>query len=128
MEAFIAEHIGGAVLSIGDRAESATGSVVSSNYFDVLGIRPILGRTRSRYICCELWPRTAHPDAQRHRRWRRGCSWNYPIDGRYALLSPRDPLVFGSAFAVMVIAALAACVLPVTRATRIDPLRALRGA
>ncbi len=45
VEAFIAEHIGGAVLSIGDRAESATGSVVSFNYFDVLGIRPILGRT-----------------------------------------------------------------------------------
>src|SRR5689334_7849665 len=43
-EAFLAEHIGGAVLSIGNRAERANGSVVSSNYFDVLGIRPILGR------------------------------------------------------------------------------------
>ena len=41
-------------------------------------------------------------------------------------VSPRDPLVFGSAFAVMVIAALAACILPAIRATRIDPLRALR--
>ena len=43
--AFIAEHIGGTTLSIGDRAERAAGSVVSSNYFEVLGIRPILGRT-----------------------------------------------------------------------------------
>jgi predicted permease len=43
-DAFLAEHIGGATLSIGDRAERATGSVVSSNSFDVLGIRPILGR------------------------------------------------------------------------------------
>ena len=44
-DAFIAEHIGGATLSIGDRAERTVGSVVSSNYFDVLGIHPILGRT-----------------------------------------------------------------------------------
>src|SRR5580658_2297825 len=33
-DAFIAEHIGGATLSIGEHAESATGSVVSSNYLD----------------------------------------------------------------------------------------------
>ena len=45
VDTFIAEHIGGATLNIGDRADRATGSVVSSNYFDVLGIRPILGRT-----------------------------------------------------------------------------------
>ncbi len=45
VEAFIAEHIGGATLNIGERADRATGSVVSSNYFDVLGIHPILGRT-----------------------------------------------------------------------------------
>ncbi len=44
-DAFIAEHIGGATLNIGERADRATGSVVSANYFDVLGIRPILGRT-----------------------------------------------------------------------------------
>jgi hypothetical protein len=44
-DAFIAEHIGGTTLSIGDRAERTAGSVVSSNYFDALGIHPILGRT-----------------------------------------------------------------------------------
>jgi predicted permease len=44
-DSFIAEHIGGATLSIGERAERATGSVVSSNYFEALGVRPILGRT-----------------------------------------------------------------------------------
>ena len=44
-DSFIAEHIGGTTLSIGDRAERATGSVVSSNYFEALGVRPILGRT-----------------------------------------------------------------------------------
>ncbi len=41
-------------------------------------------------------------------------------------VSPRDPLAFGAAFAVMTIAALAACFLPAWRATRTDPARALR--
>jgi putative ABC transport system permease protein len=41
-------------------------------------------------------------------------------------VSPRDPLAFGTAFVVMTIASLAACFLPARRATRTDPLRALR--
>jgi len=41
-------------------------------------------------------------------------------------VSPHDPLAFGSAFVVMTIAALAACFLPAWRATRTDPVRALR--
>jgi predicted permease len=41
-------------------------------------------------------------------------------------VSPHDPLAFGSAFLVMMIAALAACFLPAWRATRTDPARALR--
>jgi predicted permease len=41
-------------------------------------------------------------------------------------VSPRDPMAFGSAFVVMTIASLAACFLPAWRATRIDPVRALR--
>jgi macrolide transport system ATP-binding/permease protein len=41
-------------------------------------------------------------------------------------VSPRDPLSFGSAFLVTTIASLAACFLPAWRATRTDPLRALR--
>jgi macrolide transport system ATP-binding/permease protein len=41
-------------------------------------------------------------------------------------VSPRDPLAFGSALAVMTIATLAACFLPAWRATRTDPMRALR--
>ena len=42
-------------------------------------------------------------------------------------VSPRDPLAFGSAFVVMMIASLAACFLPAWRASRTDPARALRG-
>jgi ABC-type antimicrobial peptide transport system permease subunit len=41
-------------------------------------------------------------------------------------VSPRDPIAFVSAFVVMTIAALAACFLPAWRATRTDPVRALR--
>jgi putative ABC transport system permease protein len=40
-------------------------------------------------------------------------------------ISPRDPIAFGSAFAVITIASLAACFLPAWRAARIDPARAL---
>lgn len=41
-------------------------------------------------------------------------------------VSPRDPLAFGSALAVMALASLAACFLPARRASRTDPLSALR--
>jgi macrolide transport system ATP-binding/permease protein len=41
-------------------------------------------------------------------------------------VSPRDPLAFGAALAVMTTAALTACFLPAWRATRTDPARALR--
>ncbi|MGH9741998.1 MAG: ABC transporter permease, partial [Candidatus Acidiferrum sp.] len=41
-------------------------------------------------------------------------------------VSPRDPLAFGSAFAAMVIASTAACLLPAWRAARTDTIRALR--
>jgi putative ABC transport system permease protein len=41
-------------------------------------------------------------------------------------VSPRDPVVFGWASLVMMIAASAACFLPAWRATRTDPVRALR--
>jgi ABC-type antimicrobial peptide transport system permease subunit len=40
--------------------------------------------------------------------------------------SPRDPLAFAAAFAVMIVASAAACFLPAWRATRTDPMRALR--
>ena len=41
-------------------------------------------------------------------------------------VSPRDPLAFGVALLVMTIASTAACFLPAWRATRTDPVRALR--
>ena len=43
-ESFIVDRIMGTTLSVGDRAERASGGIVSANYFDALGVRPILGR------------------------------------------------------------------------------------
>src|SRR5262249_41075930 len=45
IDSWIAEKISGATLSIGDRAQIAGGSVVSANYFDAIGVPPVLGRT-----------------------------------------------------------------------------------
>jgi putative ABC transport system permease protein len=41
-------------------------------------------------------------------------------------VSPRDPLAFASALVVMTAASLTACFFPAWRATRTDPVRALR--
>ncbi len=41
-------------------------------------------------------------------------------------VSPRDPLTLGAAVAVVALAGLAACYFPARRATRVDPLVALR--
>lgn len=38
----------------------------------------------------------------------------------------RDPFAFGSAFLVLTITSLIACLLPAWRATRVDPIVALR--
>jgi predicted permease len=57
-EALIAEHIFGTTLSIGRRAEHATASIVSGNYFQALGIRPILGRA---FDASDEIGRNAHP-------------------------------------------------------------------
>jgi predicted permease len=43
-ESLFVTSITGATLSVGERAEYLTGSIVSANYFDVIGVRPILGR------------------------------------------------------------------------------------
>src|SRR2546430_10326592 len=55
---FIVDRITGTTLSVGDRAERAAGAIVSANYFDALGVRPILGRGFSPE---EAEGRNAHP-------------------------------------------------------------------
>lgn len=58
MDWFIVDRITGTTLNIGDRAEHATGSIVSSNYFEALGIYPFLGRG---FNSEEDWGRNGHP-------------------------------------------------------------------
>jgi len=43
-DAFFASKITSSTLSIGDHAATAIGSIVSANYFDAVGVQPILGR------------------------------------------------------------------------------------
>src|SRR6202162_2269990 len=43
-DAFIVTKIMGTTLSVGERAEVTTGSIVSSNYFEAIVVHPILGR------------------------------------------------------------------------------------
>ena len=45
IQAFIADRINGAVIGlVNQKAERAPGSIVSANYFDALGVKPMLGR------------------------------------------------------------------------------------
>ncbi|HWN65627.1 MAG TPA: ABC transporter permease [Candidatus Binatus sp.] len=57
-ESFIVDRIVGTTLSVGDRAERASGGIVSANYFDALGVRPMLGRG---FRPEESTGRNAHP-------------------------------------------------------------------
>jgi putative ABC transport system permease protein len=51
---------------------------------------------------------------------------NQLIEGALFGVSAADPISFGASVLVLVVAALVACLLPALRATRIDPIRALR--
>src|SRR5215469_13551676 len=57
-ETLFLSSITGATLSIGEHAEVATGSIVSANYFDAIGVHPILGRG---FEAGEDTGRNAHP-------------------------------------------------------------------
>jgi predicted permease len=57
-ESFIIDRITGTTLSVGDRAERAAVGIVSANYFDALGVQPILGRG---FRSDEGTGRNAHP-------------------------------------------------------------------
>jgi macrolide transport system ATP-binding/permease protein len=58
IDSFIVNKIMGTTLSLGDRAERLIGSIVSANYFDAIGVHPILGRG---FEAGEDVGRNAHP-------------------------------------------------------------------
>jgi predicted permease len=85
VESFVAEHIGGATLTVGYRAERAIGSVVSANYFQALGIRPTLGRA---FQPDEDTGRNAHPVAViSHQMWTDRYGRDPRIIGRTQMLN-----------------------------------------
>jgi macrolide transport system ATP-binding/permease protein len=57
-ETLFVSKITGTTLSIGDRAERTTGSIVSANYFDAIGVHPMLGRG---FLPGEDTGQSAHP-------------------------------------------------------------------
>lgn len=57
-ETLFVSKITGTTLSVGDRAERTTGSIVSSNYFDAIGVPPLLGRG---FLPGEDQGQSAHP-------------------------------------------------------------------
>src|SRR5215472_12578133 len=59
-DAFFVSKITGTSLSVGERAERAIASIVSANYFDAIGVHPILGRG---FLPGEDGGREAHPVA-----------------------------------------------------------------
>ena len=44
LDGMFVSKITGTTLSLGNRAETLPGSIVSANYFDAIGVRPVLGR------------------------------------------------------------------------------------
>src|SRR5580658_8705944 len=58
VDSFLVTKIMGTTLSLGDRAERTIGSIVSANYFDAIGVRPVLGRG---FLAGEDAGSNAHP-------------------------------------------------------------------
>ena len=95
VEAFIGDRIFGTTLSIGARAEHATGSVVSANYFEALGIRPILGRA---FEPSDETGRNAHPvTVISYEAWKDRYGGDFNIVGKTQLLNGVPHTIIGVA-------------------------------
>jgi predicted permease len=92
-ESFIVDKITGTTLSVGDRAERASGAIVSANYFDALGVRPILGRG---FRPEEGTGRNAHPvTVIGYRTWKDRYGGDPNIIGRMQYLNGVQHTIIG---------------------------------
>lgn len=92
---FIVDRVGGTTLSTGDRAELVADSVVSSNYFDALGVHPILGRG---FRPEEDFGRNGHPVAViSYWLWKERFNGDPNIIGRKQLLNGVPHTIIGVA-------------------------------
>lgn len=95
VDAFLVDRIFGTTLAIGDRAERATGSVVSANYFDALGVRPALGRG---FAPAEEVGRNAHPvTVIAYRTWKERYGGDPGIVGRTQMIAGQPHTIVGVA-------------------------------
>ncbi len=95
VDAFIAEKIVGTSLNVGDRAERTMGSIVSANYFDALGIHPILGRG---FEPAENTGRNAHPvTVISYRMWKDRFRGDPAIIGKTQLMNGVRHTIIGVA-------------------------------
>jgi predicted permease len=94
-DAFIVDRITGVTLAIGDRADRTTGSIVSANYFDALGVRPILGRG---FEPAENSGRNAHPVVViSYQMWKERFHGDPAIIGRTQMLNGMPHTIVGVA-------------------------------
>ena len=94
-ESFIIDRITGTTLSVGDRAERASGAIVSANYFDALGVRPILGRG---FRPEEGIGRNAHPvTVIGYKTWKDRYNGDPNIIGRIQILNGVQHTIIGVA-------------------------------
>jgi predicted permease len=94
-ESFIIDRITGTTLSVGDRAERALVGIVSANYFDALGVRPILGRG---FRPEEETGRNAHPvTVISYRTWKDRYNFDPNIIGRTQYMNGVQHTIIGVA-------------------------------
>src|SRR6266446_6812983 len=94
-ESFIVDKITGTSLSVGDRAEIASVGIVTANYFDALGVRPILGRG---FRSEEGTGRNAHPVVViSYRTWRDRYKSDPEIIGKTQYLNGVQHTIVGVA-------------------------------
>ena len=94
-ESFIIDRITGTTLSIGDRAERAAVGIVSANYFDALGVKPIFGRG---FRPEEGTGRNAHPiTVIAYRTWKDRYNLDPSVIGRTQFLNGVQHTIIGVA-------------------------------
>ena len=94
-DAFIVDRIMGTTLSIGDRAERAAGSIVSANYFEALGVHPVLGRG---FEPDEDFGRNAHPvTVISYRMWKERFHGDPGVVGKTQMLNGMPHTIIGVA-------------------------------
>jgi macrolide transport system ATP-binding/permease protein len=94
-DAFIVDRITGTTLSIGERAERSVASVVSANYFDALGVHPIMGRG---FEPAEDLGRNAHPvTVISYQMWQERFQGDPAIIGKTQMLNGMPHTIVGVA-------------------------------